>query len=192
MVKAIGPRKQTLSDCHRARGRSALRPPTNSISNGPIAPWAKRTVGPRLTARLGYEVANADVLPHCRRRFGAPERRPAQLHRVGRDVGLAKSGIAYPDQPRIEANRQTRPNLGRLRRLRRRILLCHRLTRLRRILRRLVRLLVWGRLVWLLDGSLYLIPSRMQFLVEVFSRFAKFVHALPQTPGQFRKFFGAE
>lgn len=83
--------------------------------------------------------------------------------------------------------------LGRLRRrLRRRILLRHRLSRLWRILRRLIRLLVRGRLVRLLDHSLYLVPSRMQFLVKVFSRFAKFVHALPQAPRQFRKFFGAE
>jgi hypothetical protein len=83
--------------------------------------------------------------------------------------------------------------LGRLRRLLRRwILLRYRLARLRRILGRLIRLLVRSRLVWLLGRSLYLIPGRMQFLVKVFSRFAKFVHALPQAPRQFRKFFGAE
>jgi hypothetical protein len=83
--------------------------------------------------------------------------------------------------------------LGRLRRLlRRRILLRHRLTRLRRILRRLIRLLVRGRLEWLLDRSLYLIPGRMQFLVKVFSRFTKFVHALSEAPRQFRKLFSAK
>jgi hypothetical protein len=35
-------------------------------------------------------------------------------------------------------------------------------------------------LVWLLHRSLYLTPGRMQFLVKVFPRFAKFVHALPR------------
>jgi hypothetical protein len=66
------------------------------------------------------------------------------------------------------------------------------LIRLRWILRRLIRLLVRGGLVRLLDRSFYFIPSRMQLLVKVFSRFAEFVQALSQTTRQFRKFFGAE
>jgi hypothetical protein len=44
----------------------------------------------------------------------------------------------------------------------------------------------------LLHRSLYLIPGRMQLLVKVFPRFTKFVHALPQTPRQFRELFGTE
>lgn len=70
--------------------------------------------------------------------------------------------------------------LGRL--LGRRILLCHRLAPLWRILRRLIRLLVRSRLIRLLHRSLYFVPGRVQFLIEVFSRLAKFVHTLPQTP----------
>jgi len=82
---------------------------------------------------------------------------------------------------------------GRLRRLlRRRILLRYRLAGLWRILRRLIRLLVRSRLIWRLGRSLYLTPGRMQFLVKVFSRLAKFVHALPQAPRQFGKFLGTE
>jgi hypothetical protein len=82
---------------------------------------------------------------------------------------------------------------GRLRRLlRRRILLRYRLAGRWRILRRLIRLLVRSRLIWRLGRSLYLTPGRMQFLVKVFSRLAKFVHALPQAPRQFGKFLGTE
>jgi hypothetical protein len=60
----------------------------------------------------------------------------------------------------------------------------HELLRLRRLIR--------SRLVWLLHRSLYLIPGGMKFFVKVFPRFAKFVHALPQAPRQFRKLFGTE
>src|SRR5260221_1357554 len=68
-----------------------------------------------------------------------------------------------PSQPLDEAATASLPlGSGRLRRLlRRRIMLRYRLAGRWRILRRLIRLLVWSRLIWLLGRSLYLTPGRM-------------------------------
>src|SRR5258706_13761117 len=57
--------------------------------------------------------------------------------------------------------------------LKRRILLCRRLIRPPRILR---------RLIWLLHPSLYLIPPHLQFLFKIFPAFSKFVHSLRPPP----------
>jgi hypothetical protein len=141
--------------------------------------------GPRLILSPCGSIPGADNATDIATALVAPSRSPYRSW-VAPTVGDAKP------QPR-DARAPASLLSGRLRRrLRRRNLVCHRLTRLRRILRRLIGLLVRSRLVRLLHRSLYLIPGRMQFLVKVFSRFAKFVHALPQAPGQFRKFFGTE
>jgi hypothetical protein len=182
-----GSRRAAIADAHN--GRARLRPSRHGWFFASMAPkfqeshdqapngtgsthagnqlrWHSGPTGPPQKLFLG-------ILPLSSARRRRPDRENAGLRNRLRLLAAIRS--------------------GRLRRLlRRRILLRYRLIRRWRVLRGLIRLLVRSRLIGRLDHRLYLTPGRMQFLVKIFSRLAEFVHALPQAPRQFRKFFGTK